>query len=163
MEDKGQVSLEAALVMGVAIIVIISVFNIWWARMSLAREVGEAGEAKMTGMLLAEGINNVYANGENFSITLAEDEINYTRLGDVQSIEGGGMVLPIIIDRNRRQINISKDMSKTGGDTWNTSVSIVPSNIERHDWTAQYPETTIRNNGTFIFVYADSENIKVVP
>lgn len=163
MEDKGQVSLEAVLVMGVAIIVIISVFNIWWARMSLAREVGEAGEAKMTGMLLAEGINNVYANGENFSITLTEAEINYTRLRDVQSIEGGGMVLPITVDRTARRINISKDMSKTGGGTWNTSVSIVPSNIERQDPSTQYPETTIRNNGTFIFVYADSENIKVVP
>jgi hypothetical protein len=162
MDNKGQVSLEAVLVMGVAILVIISVFNIWWARMSLAREVGEAGEAKMAGMLLAEGINNVYANGANFSITLTEDEINYTRLGDVQSIEGGGMVLPIIIDRTGGRINISKDMSKTGGGTWNTSVSIVPSDIDRQDPTSQYPETTIRNNGSSIIIYANSTIISVV-
>jgi hypothetical protein len=162
MDNKGQVSLEAVLVMSVAIILIISVFNIWWARMSLAREVGEAGEAKMTGMLLAEGINNVYANGANFSITLTEEEINYTHLGDAQSIEGGGMVLPIIIDKPGRRINISKDMSKTGGDTWNTSVSIVPSDIDRQDPTTQYPETTIRNNGSSIIIYANLESITVV-
>ncbi len=162
MDNKGQVSLEAVLVMGVAIILIISVFNIWWARMSLAREVGEAGEAKMAGMLLAEGINNVYANGANFSITLTEDEINYTRLGDEQSMEGGGMVLPIVIDGPGRRINISKDMSKTGGGTWNTSISIVPSNIGMKLPTAQYPETTILNNGSFIIIYATIPNIKVV-
>lgn len=163
MDNKGQVSLEAVLVMGVAILVVISMFNIWWARMSLARDVGEAGEARMTGMLLAEGINNVYANGENFSITLTVDEINYTRLGDVQSIKGGGMVLPIIVDRMGRRINISKDMSKTGGGTWNTSVSIVPSIIYLQGPTAQYPETTIRNNGTSIIIYASSSYISVVP
>ncbi|HDH28315.1 MAG TPA: hypothetical protein ENH13_04205, partial [Euryarchaeota archaeon] len=63
MDNKGQVSIEAALAIGVVILVIIGLFNIWFSRLNLARDVGEAGEAKMTGILLAEGINNVYANG----------------------------------------------------------------------------------------------------
>ncbi len=53
-------------------------------------------------------------------------------------------------------------MSKTGGGTWNTSISIVPSNIGMKLPTAQYPETTILNNGSFIIIYATIPNIKVV-
>jgi hypothetical protein len=161
MDNKGQVSLEAVLVIGIAILVVISMFNIWWARMSMAREVGEAGEAKMIGILLAEGINLAYANGANFSITLTEDEINYTRLSEVEKMEGGGVKLPIVIDIEEGNINITKDMSKTGGDTWNTTVSIVPANIVMNT-SSDYPETTIRNNGTSIIIYANSGNIKVV-
>lgn len=162
MDDKAQVSLEAVLIIGVGILVIISVFNIWWARMSLARDVGEAGEAKMVGILLAEGINNAYANGANFSITLTSEEINFTRLGDSVKMTGGGLALPIVIDKTQRKINITKDMSKTGGGTWNTTVSIVPSNIALQNPTAAYPETTIRNNGTYIIIYANSSRISVV-
>jgi hypothetical protein len=161
MDNKGQVSLEAVLIIGIAILVIISMFNIWWARMSMAREVGEAGEAKMIGILLAEGINLAYANGANFSITLTSDEINYTRLSDVEKMEGGGVKLPIVIDLAERRINITKDMSKTGGATWNTTVSIVPSNIAMNT-SSTYAETTIRNNGSYIIIYADSSHIKVV-
>ncbi len=161
MDNKGQVSLEAALAIGVAILVIISLFNIWFSRLNLARDVGEAGEAKMTGMLLAEGINNVYANGENFSIQLTANEINYTRLAEVKAISGGGMILPFVIDSSERRINITKNMSKTGGGSWTTQVAIIPSNIARVNPTTQYPETTIRNNGTFIIVYANPSNVQV--
>ena len=163
MDDKAQLSLEAVLMLGVGMLVIMSVFNVWWSRMELARDVGEAGEAKMIGILLAEGVNSVYANGANFSITLTVDEINYTRLGDAAGIKGGGMVLPIVIDTAQRRINITKDMSKTGGQTWNTTVSIIPSNITRLNPTSQYPETTIRNNGSFVIFYANSSNIRVSP
>jgi hypothetical protein len=162
MDNKGQISLEAALILGVGILIIISVFNIWFSRMSLAREAGEAGEAKMVGIMLGESINLVYANGENFSITLTEDEINYSRLKDIRSIEGGGMKLPIVVDLPKRRINITKDMSKTGGGTWNTTVTIVPSKVARKDPTARYPETTIRNNGTHVLIHSNSANIEVV-
>jgi hypothetical protein len=161
MDNKAQVSLEAVLILGVAILIIISVFNLWWARMSYARDVGEAGEAKMAGILLAEGINSVYANGANFSITFTEDEINYTQLGETQKIEGGGMVLPFVVSKSNKTIIISKDMSKTGGAIWNTTVSIVPSDIAMNT-TSEYPETTVRNNGTHIIIYADTSHITVV-
>ncbi len=163
MDNKGQVSIEAALAIGVVILVIIGLFNIWFSRLNLARDVGEAGEAKMTGILLAEGINNVYANGANFSIRLTENEINYTRLAEVKKISGGGMVLPFVIDSSKRLINITKNMSKTGGGSWTTQVSIIPSNIARVNPTSQYPETTILNNGTTIVIYASLSNIQVVP
>lgn len=163
MDNKGQVSLEAILVIGVAVLVVISVFNLAFSRLGMARDVGGAGEARMIGELLAEGINNAHANGANFSITLNEEEINYTQLREMQLIEGGGMALPIVIDRARKRINITKDMSKTGGLNWTTSVQIIPYNISRSNPTAQYPETTIRNNGTFIEIYATSNHITVVP
>jgi hypothetical protein len=163
MDDRAQISLEAILIIGVAILVVISVFNLAFSRLGLARDVGEAGEAKMIGVLLAESINNAYANGANFSITLTEEEINYTQLKELQLIEGGGMALPIVIDRARKRINITKDMSKTGGGDWTAEVSIIPFNISRTDPTVQYPETTIRNTGTYIIIYADASNIGVVP
>lgn len=164
MDEKGQVSLEAVLVIGVAVLVVISLFNLWWARMSYARDLGEAGEAKMTGIVLATAINNVYANGANFSITLGSDEINYTRLGDATKMEGGGIDLPFTISKSNKTIIIAKDMSKTGStsDTWNTTVSIIPVELVQLDPTSSYPETTIRNNGTAILIYANSSNIKVV-
>jgi len=162
MDNKGQVSLEAVLAIGVAILVIISLFNIWFSRLNLARDVGEAGEAKMTGMLIAEGINNVYANGANFSIRLTENEINYTRLAEINPISGGGMVLPFVIDNSERRINITKNMSKTGGGSWTTQVAIIPSNVVQASPAAEYPETTIRNNGTNIIVYANIANVQVV-
>jgi hypothetical protein len=161
VDNKAQFSLEAVLAIGLAILIITGVFNIWISRRNLARDVGEAGEAKMIGILLAEGINNVYANGVNFSITLTDDEINYTRLALVDETEGGGMVLPIVIDKSQRKINITKDMSKTGGGSWTTQISIIPNDIDRLDPTSTYPETTIRNNGTGVIIYADSDSITV--
>ncbi len=161
MGERGQVSLEAVIIMGVVVLVIISVFNIWWARMSYARDVGEAGEARMIGIMLAEGINNVYANGANFSLRLTEEEINFTALGNTQKMTGGGMVLPIVIDTSLRKINITKNMTKTGLGNWTTTVSILPSNITRLNPTAQYPQLTIRNNGTTVILYANSSNIQV--
>ncbi len=162
MDNKGQVSIEVVLITGVAVLLIISVFNIWSTRMSLAREVGEAGEAKMTGELLAETINNVYANGVNFSITLTAEELNYTRLGDTQKIEGLGVVLPITIVEANKSIVISKNMSKTGLSEWNVSVSIIPTSILRLDNTTEFPETTVKYNGSTILIYASSSHIKVV-
>lgn len=151
MDDEGQVSLEAVLIMGVAILIILSLFNIMWARMSLAKDVGEAGEAKMTGILLAEGINNVYANGVNFSITLTDEEIDYTILS-----------LPIVIDTTERKINITANLDETGGGSWTTTVSIIPSEIVREDSTSRYPETTIRSNGTHVIIHANSSKLSVV-
>jgi hypothetical protein len=86
----------------------------------------------------------------NFSITLTDEEINYTR-----------MALPIVIDTTERKINITSDMSETGGGNWTTTVSIVPSNIVRENTTASYPETTIRSNGTYVIIHANSSKISV--
>jgi hypothetical protein len=44
MDDEGQISLEAVLILGVAILILLSLYNIMWARMSLAKDVGDAGE-----------------------------------------------------------------------------------------------------------------------
>jgi len=163
MDSRGQISLEAVLVIGVFMLLVVSVFNLWVGRIALARDVGEAGEARMLGELLAETINNAYANGGNFSITLTEEEINFTRLGDTTSMEGGGLNLPITINTSARAIDISKNMSKTGGRAWKTSVFILPANITRAEPTQAYPEVTVRNNGSYIIIYASASHIEVVP
>lgn len=157
---KGQISLEAIMILGVAIIVLTSLVNINWERYYTAREIGEAGEAKMVGELLATAINTAYANGEGFRIYLGYDKLNYTKMGSTE-MGGMGINLPLIIDTVGRTINISKNMSKIGGGAWNTTVPIIPMNITQ-DSPTQYPETTIQNNGTHIIVYANESNIKVV-
>lgn len=158
---RGQISLEAILAVGFSIVILLSLFNLTWERFYLARDVGEAGEAKMVGELLAGAINNVYANGDNFSIYLGADVLNYTRLSDASRITGVGISLPILIDKTNRTIIISKSMQKTGGRSWNTTVPIIPANISRAAPTAQYAETTIRNSGGGIIIYAVQENINV--
>lgn len=163
MDNKAQVSLEVVLVVGVAVLVFISLFNVWWARMSMARDVGEAGEARMVGEVLAESINSVYTNGVNFSITFSEEEINYSRLGDKGSI-GGWMSLPISVNASTKTIKITKNMSKTGGSSanWATEISYFPPNVTRLDATTEFPQTTIRFNGSHVIIYASSSNIEVV-
>lgn len=158
---RGQISLEAILAVGFSIVILLSLFNLTWERFYLARDVGEAGEAKMVGESLAVVINNVYANGEGFSVYLGPDTLNYTRLGDSSRITGLGISLPIVIDKTSRTINISKSMQKTGGGSWNTTVPVIPTNITRANPTMQYAETTIRNSGGGIIIYAAQENINV--
>lgn len=158
---RGQISLEAILAVGFSIVILLSLFNLTWERFYLARDVGEAGEAKMVGELLAGAINNVYANGEGFSIYLGAEVLNYTRLGDASRITGVGISLPIVIDKISRTVNISKSMQKTGGGSWTTAIPIIPTNITRASPTAQYAETTIRNSGGGIIIYAAQGNINV--
>ncbi len=158
---KGQISLEAILAVGFSIVILLSLFNLTWERFYLARDVGEAGEAKMVGELLAGAINNAYADGDGFSIYLGAEILNYTRLSDTSRITGVGISLPIVIDKTGRTINISKSMQKTGGGNWETTIPIIPANISRADPTAQYTETTIRNSGGGIIIYAAQGNINV--
>jgi hypothetical protein len=158
---KAQVTIEGILVSFLAILIALSFFNLNWERFYLAREVGEAGEIKMVGELLAQGINNVYANGEGFSLYLPPEVLNYSRLRAPEAMTGLGLS-SITIDTSSRKIILSKSMAKTGGNEWNTSVAIIPVNITRLDPTPRFKETTIYNNGSWVVVYAYSENIRVV-
>lgn len=158
-ETKAQLSIEAVLAFGAAVILIIGFFNLVWGRLELAYDIGGAGEARMVGELLAEAINNAYANGENFTIYL-NTTINFTKLNS-QPTAGLAVSLPIRISRSSREIIISKNASKTFENAWNTSISIIPSNITRLDNTSQFPELTVRNNGSYVILYASSSNIKV--
>ncbi|MFQ6137300.1 MAG: hypothetical protein ACE5PM_09000, partial [Candidatus Hydrothermarchaeales archaeon] len=90
---RGQVTLEALLVAGMAIVVVLSLVNVVSERIDFARDVGEGGEIRLVGELLATAINNVYANSEGFRIYLGAGDLNYTYLG---SNVGGspGLVLP---------------------------------------------------------------------
>lgn len=146
--------------LGAAIIILVSLVNLNWERFYLARDAGEAGEAKMMGELLASAINNVYANGEGFSLLLDSKTLDYEEMKNL-SIPGIGLILPLEIDVDSRTINVSKNMSKTGGGRWTTTISVIPLNITRVDPTSQYPETSIRNNGTHVVIYADRENIAI--
>ncbi len=148
------------MVVGAAIIVLASIVNLSWARYYLARDVGEAGEAKMMGEVLASAINNVYANGEGFSLQLDSEILDYKEMKNL-TIPGIGLILPLKIDLNSRTINVSKNMSKTGGSEWTTTIPIIPLNIDRVDPTSQYPETTIRNNGSYVVIYAYWDNIAI--
>lgn len=159
--EKAQLSLEAVLAFSAAVIIIIAMFNLIWARIELAYDIGTAGEAKMAGELLAESINLAYANGENFTIFLNNSEIDFQKLANATSNSGLGVELPIIIKANERKIIISKTASRTFSKTWNTSMRIIPANITRRNPTSQYPEITIRNNGTYIIIYADQSHIRV--
>lgn len=156
---KGQIALEAVLVAGFAIVVLLSLVNIAFERMDFARDVGESGEIKMVGELLASAINNVYANSEGFRIYLGPEYLNYTYLG---SNAGGdpGLDLPIQINTTDRVIVLSKEVSVTTAN-WSTTVPIIPTNIVANT-TATYPETTIRNNGTSLIIYANDENIEII-
>lgn len=152
---KGQLSLEAIMVIGVAVVVLTSFFNVNMERYFTAKDLGEAGEAMMTGELLAGAINTGFANGEGFDLYLDNSTLNFT---DLESV---GVVLPLVIDTAGRTINVSKSMTSGGGDTWNVSVSIIPTNVVLMSPTDSYPDLTIRNNGTHVIIYADSSNIAV--
>ncbi len=161
MDSRAQVSIEVALVAGIAILVAVSLVNLNFERLNLAREVGEGGEAKMVATLLATSINTVHANGRGFELTLSQDKLNFTELTDVD--KGTGIILPIIIDNANRKVIVGRNMSRTGHTgQWNVSVSIVPNNVVREDPDG-YPELTIRNNGTNVIIYADSSKVRVLP
>jgi hypothetical protein len=158
---RGQISLEAIMVLGLTIIILTSLVSINLERLNTAREIGEAGEARIIGELLATAINNVYANGEGFSLYLSSATLNFTLLNST-TIEGLGVQLPLIVDTSSRTINITKNSSKTGMEVWNVSISIIPANITREDPTILYPQTTIRNNGSFVIIYANQTYIRVL-
>ncbi|NOZ59647.1 MAG: hypothetical protein GXO66_08775 [Euryarchaeota archaeon] len=159
---KAQISIEVALMTGIAILVIVSMVNLQFERFHSAREVGEAGEAKMVGTLLASAINNVYANGEGFQIHLSQAQLNFTQLGESTRRYGLGVSLPIIVNNSARSIVIAKNTSKTGGELWNVTVPIVTDNVVRLDPSTDYPEVTIRNNGTHVLIYAQEGHITTV-
>lgn len=152
--EKGQISLEVIMVTGLAIILLVSFVNIGLQKEAMAEDIGEAGEARMIGELLATAINNVYANGEGFSTFIGGEKINFTRLNDSRIT---GVVLPINVAPGN--IIITKNLSKTGGTTASINISIIPLNVTREDPTAEFPEITIRNNGTYIIIYANTTNI----
>ncbi len=158
---KGQMSLEAVLVAGFAIVVLLSLTNIAFERLDFARDVGESGEIKMVGEMMATAINNVYANQEGFRILLDEDYLNYTYLG---SNTGGdpGLVLPIQINTSSRTIVLRKDMSSTELGTWSTTVAIIPANIVVDNDVSTYSETTIRNDGTNVIIHASAANVETI-
>ena len=152
---RGQISLEAILVIGMAVIVLTSFFNINMERYFTAKDIGEAGEARMTGELLATAINTGFANGNGFSVYVGPEGLNFTKLSSY------GVTLPLSIFSASSTINIRKTQSSGGGKIWNVSVDIIPTNIVQLDSTAQYPEVTIFNNGTHVIIYADNSNIIV--
>jgi hypothetical protein len=152
---RGQISMEAILVIGMAVIILTSFFNMNMARYFTAKDIGEAGEARMAGELLATGINTGFSNGEGFSLYVGESKLNFTKLGST------GVALPIVIDSSAKTITISKNTTSGGGGLWNISVPIIPSDLLRVDSTSSYPEVTILNNGTYVIIYANSSNIVV--
>ncbi len=152
---RGQISLEAILVIGVAVIVLTSFFNTNMVRYFTAKDLGEAGEARMAGELLATTINTGFSNGEGFSLFVGTETLNFTKL------EATGVVMPLVIDSSSRTITISKNMTSGGGGIWDVSVKIIPSNLAFADSTSRYPALTIRNNGTHVIIYGNSSNILV--
>lgn len=152
---KGQISMEAIIALGMAVVILTSFFNINWERYYTAKDIGEAGETRMTGELLATAINIGYSNGKGFSLYMGSDKINFTELNN------NNVQLPLVIDSATRTINITKKVTRSGGGQWNVTVPIIPSNLSRADPTAQYPEITLRNNGTHVIIYANSANIGV--
>ncbi len=156
---KGQISLEAVLVAGFAIVVLLSLTNIAIERKDFASDVGESGEIKMVGELFATAINNVYANSEGFRIYLGPEYLDYTYLG---SNTGGapGLVLPIQINTTSRVIILRKNMSVTS--VWTATVPIIPANIVVDNDIGTYNETTIRNDGTNVIIHAAAANIETV-
>lgn len=157
---KGQVSLEAVLVAGFAIVVLLSLTNIAIERKDFARDVGESGEIKMVGELFATAINNVYANSRGFRIYLGPEYLNYTYLGS-NTRGGPGLVLPIQINTTSRVIILRKNMSITSAD-WTTTVPIIPANIVVDNAIGTYNETTIRNDGTNVIIHAAAANMETV-
>jgi hypothetical protein len=152
---RGQISMEAIMVIGMAIIILTSFFNVNWERYYTAKDLGEAGEAKMAGELLATAINAGYSNGEGFSLYVSSDKLNFTKL------DAMGVELPFTVNSTARTINIEKNMTSLGGVLWNVSIPIIPANLLQADPTSQYPELTIFNNGTHVIIYANQSNIVV--
>ncbi len=152
---KGQVSLEAVMAIGVAILILLSFFNLNWERSKTARDMGDAGEARMSSELLATAINTGFSNGEGFSLYLGSSKLNFSKLGSM------GVNLPFVVSSAGRTITVGKNMTRGGTAPWNISVSIIPGNLARANPTSQYPEVTIRNDGTNVVIYAEASNIDV--
>lgn len=151
---KGQISIEAIMAIGMAIVILASFTNITWERYQSAKEIGESGEARMTGELLAAAINTGYSNGEGFRLYLGSNKLNFSKLDDM------GVMLPIVINSVDRTIDITKNVTRAGGALWNVSVGIIPANLLKNS-TSQYPELTVLNNGTHVIIYAGESNIAV--
>lgn len=152
---RGQISLEAVMAIGMVVVVLTSFFNINMERYVMAKDLGEAGEARMAGELLATAINTGYSNGEGFSLYVSSDKLNFTKVGAM------GIELPLVIDSGTRTINIRKNMTGSGGAQWNVTVLVIPANLLQANSTSQYPEVTIFNNGTHVIIYANDSNIVV--
>jgi hypothetical protein len=138
------------MVLGIALVILISLVNINIQRMEMVKEIGGVGEAKMIGEMLATALNGAYSNGEGFSIRL---DINYTSLSDEVALN-----LPIEINAAGRTIIVSRNTS-TGKISF--SIPIIPRNITREDPTPEFPETTIVNEGTQIVIYANNQNVEI--
>jgi hypothetical protein len=149
------------MIIGLAVIILTSIVNINFERINTAREIGEAGEAKMVGELLAEAINTVYSNGEGFSIYIGSGALNFTSISS-SGMEGIGISLPILVDTSNKSLVIIKNSSRTGITMWNVSIPLIPSNITRMDPTSEHPSITIRNNGTHVIIYANQAYIRVI-
>jgi len=152
---RGQISIEAVMVIGMAIVILTSLFNINMERLSMAEDLGEAAEGRMTGELLATAINTGYANGEGFNLYLGGDKLNFSTLSAI------GVDLPITINKNSRTMSIRKNMTTSGGEEWSVNVRIIPANLLQTSPTSQYPEVTVFNNGTDVIIYANDSNIIV--
>ncbi len=147
--ERAQFSLEGILVVGMAIIVFLSLAQLAMERKSMAIDVGESGEIRMTGELLASAIDTIYANGNGSRITLTSADIDYAYLEntlDLSSIE---------IKTAQKAILLTKTMSRTGGESWTTNVSIVTGNITTGTPSASFPETTLVNRDNQVVIYTD--------
>ena len=139
---RGQISLEAILTVGLAIIVFTSLVNLATERYSSAIELGEMGEAKMFGEFLAEAIDSVNSNGKGFSIVLREERFNLSYLNNI------GVSFEIC--NSNTTIYVIKNTSKIGSVTRIARVHIIPNNIIITSNNAS--EVTVTNNGTNIIV-----------
>lgn len=154
-------SLEAIMVIGMTMIILISFTNLNWASYYTSREIGEAGEARMIGELLATTINSVYANGEGYSVELDDDKINFAEIGNSTTLTGLGINLPIIIDTDGRTVNVTRSLRTGSNSNWTATIRIFSRNITQTDPTAEYPELTVYNNGTYVIIYAYNSSINV--
>lgn len=154
--SKAQITIEAIIVIGVFTLVFVSLINLTFERLHLANEVGSSGVGKMYGLLIASAINNVYSNGNGFSVYLGEHKLNFTHLQEL------GVLLPIEVNVSSGVVELEKNTSLMGGDVWSVEIPIIPGNITRRDPTPDYPELTIRNNMGQVLIYASPDHIQVV-
>ena len=152
---RGQISMEAIMIIGMTVVILTSFFNVNWERYYTARDLGEAGEAKMAGELLATAINTGYSNGKGFSLYVSGEKLNFTKL------DARGVELPFTVNSTARTINIEMNVTSSGGVLWNVAVPVIPANLLRANPSSQYPELTIFNNGTHVIIYAEQSNIVV--
>lgn len=160
---RGQITIEAVMVTGIIFVLILSILGIGFERWTMARDIGETGELKMVGELLATSINNVYVNGEGFRIYLGADILNYTKLSSPTVLGGVGLNLPITINRTGKVIVLQKNMTKTGlSSLWETTISIIPESVYVENDLTTYNETTILNNGSSVIIYTSAGNFNYV-